>query len=109
MIINSGFIGIIMYDIPVQNGMMRKNYVNFRNELLRKGYYQIQESIYICKFKNKSTATLHARELRNIAPLQSNVRMLTLTKTQFNQMEVIAGDKTFNEKILTTEKLILEL
>lgn len=109
MSINSGFIGMVMYDISVQNGIMRKEYLNFRNELLRKGYYQIQESIYICKFKHKSTSILHIRELKNIAPARSNVRMLTLTKTQFNQMEIIAGEKTFNEEILTTDHLILEL
>ncbi|MGL6064538.1 MAG: CRISPR-associated endonuclease Cas2 [Fusobacteriaceae bacterium] len=109
MITNPSFIGMIIYDISVQNNKMRREYTTFRNKLLRKGYYQIQESVYVCKFKYKTTANLHLKELKRIAPKESNIRMITLTKAQFNLMETISGEKSFNEKILSEEKIILEL
>lgn len=109
MSINDSYIGMIMYDIPVNNKKARKNYELFRTTLLRKGYYQIQESIYVCKFSYKSTITSHQLKLKNIAPKDSNIKMLTLTKNQFHSMFVIAGVKTFIEEILTNERTIIEL
>ncbi len=103
------YITMIMYDIPINNNKDRKDYVNFRKTLLKKGYYQLQESIYICKFSYKSTIISHQLEMKKLAPKDSNVRMLVLTKNQFNSMHIIAGEKTFFESILSEERKIIEL
>ena len=103
------YIIMIMYDIPINNNKDRKDYVNFRKILLKKGYYQLQESIYICKVSYKSTITSHQLEMKKLAPKDSNVRMLVLTKNQFNSMYIIAGEKTFFESILSEERKIIEL
>ena len=109
MSINTSYVGMVMYDIPVNDNKSRKKYELFRKTLLRKGYYQIQESIYVCQFSYKSTIIAHQLKLKSIAPKNSNIRMLTLTKSQFNSMFVIAGEKTFIEEILTNDKVIIEL
>lgn len=106
---SNGYIGMVFYDISVLDLKMRKKYDKFRKNLLRKGFYQLQESVYICKYNYKATINLHLEELRMLAPKEANVRMLILTQVQFNAMEVIAGEKNFYENILTQDNLILEL
>lgn len=109
MSIDNSYIGMVMYDIPVNDKKARKNYEFFRKTLLKKGYYQIQESIYVCKFSYKSTVVAHQLKLKSIAPKDSNIRMLILTKNQFHSIFVISGTKTFIEEILNNEKTIIEL
>lgn len=106
---SNGYIGMIFYDISVLDLKMRKKYDKFRKNLLSKGFYQLQESVYICRYNYKTTINLHLAELRMLAPKEANVRMLILTQVQFNAMEVIAGEKNFYENILTQDNLILEL
>lgn len=106
---NESYIGMVMYDIPVDDGKARREYTDFRKNLLGKGYYQIQESIYVCKIAYESTIKLHQAELKKLSPKNSNIRMIILTKNQFNSMHVIAGRKTFFESILSQERQIIEL
>lgn len=109
MSINKGYIGLLFYDIPVQDHKMRKSYEIFRKTIKKYGYYQIQESVYACKFNYKNTANTHIKRLQKVAPIGANIRMLILTKIQFNNMLVISGEISFNEKILAMDNLILEL
>lgn len=109
MSINENYIGMVMYDIPVDDSKARREYIDFRKSLLRKGYYQIQESIYVCKIAYESTIKSHQAELKKLSPKNSNIRMIVLTKNQFNSMHVIAGRKTFFERILSKERQIIEL
>ena len=109
MSINESYIGMVMYDIPIDDSKARREYTDFRKSLLGKGYYQIQESIYVCKIAYESTIKLHQSELKKLSPKNSNIRMIILTKNQFNSMYVIAGRKTFFESILSQERQIIEL
>ena len=40
MSIDNSYIGMVMYDIPVNDKKARKDYESFRKTLLKKGYYQ---------------------------------------------------------------------
>lgn len=55
---NTNYIELLTYDISVENEKQRKEYTNFRKRLLKTGYYQLQESIYICRYKDKITNDL---------------------------------------------------
>ena len=48
---NTSYIGILMFDFPVTTAKERKEYALFRKELIKLGYYQLQKSIYIYKFR----------------------------------------------------------
>lgn len=105
----NSYIVMVLYDIPVTSYTQRKKYVYFRNKLLEQGYYKLQESIYVCKYSYREIIERDVGILKKFIPKNSNIRILILTKTQFNNMKVLSGDKSFFEKILTEEKLILEL
>ena len=90
-------------------GKQEGNTLILEKNLLGKGYYQIQESIYGCKIAYESTIKLHQAELKKLSPKNSNVRMIVLTKNQFNSMHVIAGQKAFIERILSQERQIVDL
>jgi CRISPR/Cas system-associated protein endoribonuclease Cas2 len=51
----------------------------------------------------------HLKDLLGIAPEKSNIRMLTLTEKQFNNIKIISGEISFVEKILVRKNLILDL
>lgn len=48
---NTHHIGLLIYDISIENENQRKEYTNFRKILLKTGYYQLQESVYIYRYK----------------------------------------------------------
>ena len=47
------YIGLIMYDLPMQTDNEILRYKNFRKKLIEKGYYQLQKSVYIIRSKTK--------------------------------------------------------
>lgn len=103
------YIVLLMYDISVNTAKDRKNYDIFRKTVLRTGYYQLQESVYICRYKYRDKITSDLELFKKIAPENSNIRFILLTKQQFSTMEIVAGEKSFIEKILTERNCIIEL
>lgn len=103
------YIGLLMYDISINTNIQQKEYNNFRKSILKTGYYQLQESIYICRYKYKDKISNDLTLFKKIAPKNSNIRFLLLTEQQFSTMEVIAGEKSFVEEILTEKKYIIKL
>jgi CRISPR-associated endoribonuclease cas2 len=105
---NINYIGILMYDFPMKTGKERKEYAIFRKEIVKRGYYQIQKSIYIITTSTKEKLRIIEKQLSMLVPKNSSVRSLTLTDVQFNKMKVLSGELTFGEKILKKENRILE-
>ena len=102
------YIGLLMYDMPMQTDIEILEYKNFRKKLIEKGYYQLQKSIYIVRSKTKEKIELAEKQLTMLAPKNSSIRSIILTKEQFQKMKVISGDTTLGEKILNDKNKILE-
>ena len=105
---NINYVGILMYDFPMKTGKQRKEYTIFRKEIIRRGYYQIQKSIYIINTSTKEKLNVIEKQLAMLVPNNSSVRTLILTDDQFNKMKILSGELTFGEKILKKENRILE-
>lgn len=99
------YIGIIMYDLPMQTKNDLLRYKNFRKKLIEKGYYQLQKSVYIMKSKTKEKIELVEKQLMIIAPKNSSIRSIILTEEQFQKIKILAGDKTMGEKVLNNRIL----
>lgn len=99
------YIGIIMYDLPMQTKNDLLRYKNFRKKLIEKGYYQLQKSVYIMKSKTKEKIELVEKQLTIIAPKNSSIRSIILTEEQFQKIKILVGDKTMGEKILNNRIL----
>ena len=105
---NINYVGILMYDFPMKTGKQRKEYTIFRKEVIRRGYYQIQKSIYIINTSTKEKLNVIEKQLAMLVPNNSSVGTLILTDDQFNKMKILSGELTFGEKILKKENRILE-
>ena len=105
---NIEYIGLLMYDMPMQTDIEILEYKNFRKKLIEKGYYQLQKSVYIVRSKTKEKIELAEKQLTMLAPKNSSIRSIILTEEQFQKMKVISGDTTLGEKILNDKNKILE-
>ena len=102
------YIGLLIYDMPMQTDIEILEYKNFRKKLIEKGYYQLQKSVYIVRSKTKEKIELAEKQLTMLAPKNSSIRSIILTEDQFQKMKVISGDTTLGEKILNDKNKILE-
>ena len=87
----------------MKTGKERKEYTIFRKEIIKRGYYQIQKSVYIVSTSTKEKLNVIEKQLSMLVPSNSYVRTLTLTDDQFNKMKILSG-----EKILKKQNRILE-
>ena len=105
MIMSTEYIGLIMYDLPMQTDNEILRYKNFRKKLIEKGYYQIQKSVYIIRSKTKEKIELAEKQLSILAPENSSIRSIILTDEQFQKMKIISGEATMGEKISNSKIL----
>ena len=105
MIMSTEYIGLIMYDLPMQTDDEILRYKNFRKKLIEKGYYQLQESVYIIRSKTKEKIELAEKQLSILAPENSSIRSIILTDEQFQKMKIISGEATMGEKISNSKIL----
>ena len=80
-----------LFDLPVRTKPQRKLANRFRNELLRNGFCRIQYSIYAQYCSSEEAAEAKRRVLRSEIPGEGQVRLISITDTQFGKMEVFTG------------------
>ena len=105
MIMSTEYIGLIMYDLPMQTDDEILRYKNFRKKLIEKGYYQLQKSVYIIRTKTKEKIELAEKQLSILVPENSSIRSIILTDEQFQKMKIISGEATMGEKISNSKIL----
>ena len=105
MIMSTEYIGLIMYDLPMQTDNEILRYKNFRKKLIEKGYYQLQKSVYIIRSKTKEKIEQAEKQLSILAPENSSIRSIILTDEQFQKMKIISGEATMGEKISNSKIL----
>lgn len=102
------YIGLLMYDFPMKTSKERKSYTRFRKKIIKKGYYQLQKSIYITGSATKEKILLMEKHLYHFVPENSSIRMLILTEEQFRKMKILSGEMTLGEIIFRKRKKLLE-
>ena len=102
------YIGILMYDFPMKTPRERKEYRSFRKYIIKKGYYQMQKSIYITGSATKEKIMLMEKHLIKTVPKQSSIRTLLLTEEQFKKMKILSGEMTLAEIIFRKRRRLLE-
>lgn len=79
------YIGLLMYDLPMQTEEELREYQRFRKNIIGKGYYQLQKSVYIINSNTKERIEKIEKELIMEVPRSSFVRSLILTEEQFKK------------------------
>ncbi|MFW6107504.1 MAG: CRISPR-associated endonuclease Cas2 [bacterium] len=80
-----------MFDLPVDTKEARKEYRQFRKELIARGFMMLQFSVYARYYANLEASRAHRGQLEGLLPPDGQVRLLAVTDRQFGQMDVFYG------------------
>lgn len=82
---------ITMFDLPTDTKEARKAYHDFREALLKDGFFMLQFSVYARHCPSEENAVVHETRVKAVLPGDGEVRMLTITDKQFERMKVFYG------------------
>lgn len=83
---------LVFFDLPTLTAEERKNYREFRKQLLKNGFYMLQESVYCRMVLNQSAENNLRQTLRKIKPENGLVMVLSVTEKQFAKADILVGD-----------------
>ena len=95
---------IVFYDLPSVSKEEMKISNIFRNELIKLGYFQIQESVYSKVIQNKQLVDQAIKKLKKIVPKNGKVRAIVITEKQYESMYILCGEYNDNELINDTNR-----
>ena len=98
---------LVMFDLPTLTSEDRRNYRKFRKDLLKSGFYMLQESVYCRMVLNQSAENNVRAALKRMKPPSGSVMVLSVTEKQFAKMEWIVG--TFHSDVISSDERIIEL
>lgn len=98
---------LLMFDVPTKTKKEQKYANQFRNNLIKLGFFMIQFSVYMRICKGLSSAKSSINAVKRHLPPYGNVRVLIITEKQFDNMEILLGGVNFNEKINNDKNLVL--
>ena len=83
----------VMFDLPVETKDQRREYTQFRNRLLKRGFTMLQYSVYAKHLPTEDAAEPLKAHVHAALPPMGQVRVLAVTDHQFSKMEVYFGRK----------------
>ena len=96
---------LVFFDLPVKTKQERKRATQFRNFLIKDGYYMVQLSVYARVCNGNDMVELHKNRLKMNIPNAGSIRVLVITERQYENVEIILGKKTKYEKPIEFETL----
>ena len=82
---------IVLFDLPSDNPVARKQYSTFRKHLLNDGFTMMQYSVYIRHCASDENATVHTNRIKSCLPPDGEVRIINITDKQFGKIHVFYG------------------
>ena len=83
---------IVMFDLPTDTKPARREYAQFRKNLLSSGFQLMQYSVYLRPCPSRENAEVHTNRVRAYLPQDGEVRILTVTDKQFERMQIFWGN-----------------
>lgn len=96
---------LVFFDLPVVTASEKKAAAQFRKFLLKDGYHMIQWSVYSRICNGTDAVAMHESRLKQNLPKKGSIRLLTLTEKQYESIEILLGEKTFDDGAESTELL----
>ncbi len=94
---------LVFFDLPVVTASEKKVAAKFRRFLLKDGYHMVQWSVYSRICNGTDSIEMHKTRLKQNLPKKGSIRVLTLTEKQYESIEVLLGEKTFDDDSDSTE------
>lgn len=82
-----------MFDLPVDTKAARREYAQFRKQLLREGFSMLQYSVYARYCPSEEASNVYRDRVAGYLPPHGQVRLLSVTDRQFGKMGVFYGRK----------------
>jgi len=82
-----------MFDLPVDEPVLRREYTQFRKSLLKQGFTMLQYSVYVHYVRSEETEAVYRKRVSGALPTHGQVRLVSITDRQFEKMEVFVGKK----------------
>jgi CRISPR-associated protein Cas2 len=81
----------VMFDLPVETKIQRREYAQFRKKLQSKGFTMLQYSVYAKHLPTEDAAEPLKATVKAVLPPKGQVRVMAVTDHQFGKMEVFFG------------------
>lgn len=98
---------LVFFDLPVKTKPQRRKATQFRNFLIKDGYYMVQFSVYARVCNGNDMVELHKKRLKANIPDDGSIRVLVITEKQYENVEILLGRKSKYEKPIEFETLSL--
>jgi CRISPR-associated protein Cas2 len=98
---------MILFDLPVKTKRERRVATQFRNFLLKDGFYMIQYSVYARICNGMDDLAKHQMRVARHCPENGSIRMMVLTEKQYEAMDVLVGNYYPEEKENPTETVTI--
>jgi len=98
---------LCMFDLPVDTASERRAYRIFRKKLIEEGFVMMQYSVYCRVCPNRDYVKRLEKRIKKIVPPAGNVRTLTITEKQYEEIKLMVGTKSAQEEALGTERLLI--
>lgn len=84
---------LVFFDLPTETKKDKKNYMEFRKNLLKDGFIMFQFSIYIRHCASSENAEVHLKKVKSFIPEFGKVGLLSITDKQFSCIQLFNGKK----------------
>ena len=98
---------LCMFDLPVDTDKEKREYRNFKKKLVLEGFVMLQYSVYIRTCPNRQYSERLQKRLAKNLPANGNIRLLEITEKQYEDMKILVGAKSLNEKIDNDERFVV--
>lgn len=98
---------LCIFDLPVVTNNEKREYRRFRKFLLQNGFEMLQFSIYIRTCPNRSFANKFYKNIKAHSPKKGDIKLLTITEKQFEDMACIICQDKEKTKILSSDDLVV--
>lgn len=98
---------LCMFDLPVETDKEKKAYRAFRKDLLKEGFVMMQYSVYVRTCPNRDYCHRLEKRIKKFAPDKGNIRLITVTEKQYEDMILIVGSRSETEKKIGAERMII--
>ena len=84
---------LVFFDLPTETKTDKKNYIDFRNRLIRDGFTMFQFSIYLRHCASRENSAVHTNRIKKLLPPKGHIGILSVTDKQFKEIELLQEKK----------------
>ena len=96
---------LVFFDLPVFTAKERKEATQFRNFLIKDGFYMLQFSVYSRICNTIESAKMHEDRISKVVPKIGSVRSLIVTEKQYTSMRILVGSLKKKEKRVKSSQI----